>query len=59
MRMLSGHLARVGMDRREIKEMAESLGASSNPLDDLFQELSDWNEQLKHADIDLEELSDD
>ena len=40
--------------------MAESWGESSNPesadLTALFETLSDWEAQLKHADIDFEEL---
>ncbi|MEM8635690.1 MAG: hypothetical protein AAGF33_12000 [Pseudomonadota bacterium] len=41
---------------REIKEMVPDEGESSNSLSDVFETLHDWEEQLKHADIDFEEL---
>lgn len=36
------------------KEMARLDGESSNAL---FEDLADWNEQLKHIDFDMEEPS--
>ena len=36
--------------------MAESLGVSSNSADDLFQELSDWNQALKEIECELDGL---
>lgn len=40
--------------------MAESCGDSSNldlvDFDDLFQTLSDWEHQLKYAEIDIREV---
>ncbi len=34
------------------KEMARLEGETSN---DIFEDLADWNEQLKHIDFDIEE----
>ena len=35
--------------------MVEPSGSSSNHLDDVFEELERWEEQLKHIDLDFPE----